>query len=170
MTAATDSGTTDAAATPDDAVGAGPATDLQQVGTALYELILAADRFRAAQAHELGLSTTDVVALVEIARHPGIRPGDLARALGLGVAGTSSVIDKLVKAGFSRRERDPSDRRGLNLRATPAGQHAYGWLTDTLAAGLYDSTRGSATTPSELADNLRMLSTIRHAGSTTRRD
>src|SRR4051812_42122995 len=86
-----------------------PETPVRVLSSALYDLVLGVERHRVGLAHELGLGTTDVAALWEIARRPGLRPGDLARALGLGVAGTSSVVDKLVKSGFVRREPDPTD-------------------------------------------------------------
>lgn len=107
-------------------------TPVRVVSSALYDLVLGVDRHRVGLAHELGLGTTDVAALWEVARRPGLRPGDLARALGLGVAGTSSVVDKLVRSGFVRRDPDPSDRRSLNLGLTPAGRHAHEWVEEQL--------------------------------------
>lgn len=115
------------------AVDVAPAEKLRDVTSHLYDLLLQVERHRTGLAHELGLGTTDVAALWEIARRPGLRPGDLSRALGLGVAGTSSVVDKLVRSGFVRREPDPRDRRSLNLALTPAGRHAHGWVEDELA-------------------------------------
>lgn len=108
------------------------AESLRPVTSSVYDLVLQVERHRTGLAHELGLGATDVSALWEIGRRPGLRPGDLARALGLGVAGTSSVVDKLVRSGFARREPDPTDRRSLNLALTPAGRHAHGWVADEL--------------------------------------
>lgn len=120
------------------ATGTGSVVDLstaekpRDVTASLYDLVLQVERHRTGLAHELGLGVTDVAALWEIGQRPGLRPVNLARALGLGVAGTSSVVDKLVRSGFARREPDPTDRRSLNLALTPAGRHAHGWVADEL--------------------------------------
>ena len=144
------------------ATGTGSATDvsapdsLRDATTSLYDLTLQVDRHRAGLAHELGLGTTDVAALWEVARRPGLRPGDLARALGLGVAGTSSVVDKLVRSGFVRREPDPTDRRSLNLALTPAGRHARGWIEEELD-GVVAAALGADLSPALAAQLLQRL-------------
>jgi MarR family transcriptional regulator, organic hydroperoxide resistance regulator len=37
----------------------------------------------------------------------------------------SKVLDRLERAGYVTRERDPADRRRLTVRRTPAGEQAY---------------------------------------------
>lgn len=129
---------------------------LAEVTSSLYEVVLQVERHRIEVAHELGLGTTDVAALWTVAHRPGLRPGDLSRALGLGVAGTSSVVDKLVRSGFVRREPDPADRRSLNLVLTPAGRHAQGWVQDELAR-VVATALGDDPTPAATAAFLRRL-------------
>lgn len=106
------------------------------VARSLHVLATSSDRYRAAMAHAFGLGSTDVVALVEIGRRPGLRPGELARTLGLGVGGTSSVVDKLVRAGHVVRGPDPDDRRGVNLHLTDSGREAFAAIADAVDATL----------------------------------
>ena len=56
------------------------------------------------------LDSEEPTGLVQLARHMGV------------TAGTMSVaIDRLVRGGYVRRERDTADARRVNLRLTPAG-------------------------------------------------
>ena len=47
---------------------------------------------------------------------------DIARALGLTLGATTSVVDRLVRAGFVLREHDSQDRRVVRIKLTPAGR------------------------------------------------
>lgn len=107
-----------------------PATGAGVAASALFDLARALDRVRGQYAGELGIGSTDLVAMLAIGHRPDQRPGDLARTLALGMAGTSSVVDKLVKAGFVRRDPHPTDRRSVLLALTPGGQHAYAWVVE----------------------------------------
>jgi DNA-binding MarR family transcriptional regulator len=51
---------------------------------------------------------------------PGIGVSAAARELRLAGNSVSTLVNQLVKAGFLRRETDPSDRRSALLYATPA--------------------------------------------------
>ncbi|MFF1355057.1 MarR family winged helix-turn-helix transcriptional regulator [Streptomyces sp. NPDC058297] len=51
---------------------------------------------------------------------PGIGVSASARELRLAGNSVSTLVNQLVKAGFLRRETDPSDRRSALLYATPA--------------------------------------------------
>jgi DNA-binding MarR family transcriptional regulator len=48
-----------------------------------------------------------------------ITAGGLAEATGLTTGAITGVIDRLERAGFARRERDPEDRRKVLVRAEP---------------------------------------------------
>lgn len=50
-------------------------------------------------------------------RHGPISPGALARRAGLHPATMTGVLDRLERGGWIARERDPSDRRAVLIRA-----------------------------------------------------
>ncbi|MEU6664374.1 MarR family transcriptional regulator [Streptomyces sp. NPDC046821] len=51
---------------------------------------------------------------------PGMRVSEAARELHLAGNSVSTLVNQLVKAGYLRRETDPTDRRSALLYATPA--------------------------------------------------
>jgi DNA-binding MarR family transcriptional regulator len=67
--------------------------------------------FHQAIADRLGLNPTDHKCMGIIARNIPITAGRLAELTGLTSGAITGVVDRLVKAGFVRREADPSDRR-----------------------------------------------------------
>jgi DNA-binding MarR family transcriptional regulator len=66
----------------------------------------------------LKLRDTDLDCLDLIARHGPIGPSDLARRSGVHPATMTGILDRLQKAGWVERERDPAaaDRRGVVVR------------------------------------------------------
>lgn len=75
--------------------------------------------FLQAVAERLGINATDLkcldLALRSRPRGP-LTAGDLARLTGLTTGAVTGVLDRLEKAGFVRRERDPADRRRVVIR------------------------------------------------------
>jgi len=67
----------------------------------------------------LDLKGTDLRCLDLIDMHGPLSPGTLARMAGLHPATLTGVIDRLERGGWIRRERDPSDRRGVILQPVP---------------------------------------------------
>jgi DNA-binding MarR family transcriptional regulator len=61
-------------------------------------------------------------ALFVVARHGPLSVGDLADAIGASLASTSSLADRLVKAGYLERQPDPEDRRRVLLITTAPGR------------------------------------------------
>lgn len=100
------------------------------------ELDLLGARFAAAHA----LHATDLRALIQLldADRAGVaaRPGWLGDRLGLNSASVTALIDRLVGAGYVRRERDVTDRRRVDLlveqRARDLGWAFFGPLIDQL--------------------------------------
>ncbi len=67
-------------------------------------------------------------ALFIVANHGPLSVSALAEATRASLASTSSLADRLVKAGYLEREPDPEDRRRVLLVATARGQE----VADTL--------------------------------------
>jgi DNA-binding MarR family transcriptional regulator len=73
-----------------------------------------------AMAERLGVSSTDLECLDIIAMRGPITAGELARASGLTTGAITGLVDRLERAGLTRREPDAADRRKVLLRVTPA--------------------------------------------------
>ena len=69
--------------------------------------------FHQAVADQLGLNVTDLKCLDLARSEAGLTPGRLAEVTGLTTAAVTSVLDRLERSGFVRRERDPTDRRKI---------------------------------------------------------
>ena len=65
----------------------------------------------------LDLKDTDLDCLDLIASHGPLSPSALARRSGLHTATITGILDRLERGGWVIRERDPSDRRGVLVRA-----------------------------------------------------
>jgi DNA-binding MarR family transcriptional regulator len=71
--------------------------------------------------HQVGahvdLKDVDFDCLDVISRHGPLSPSALARRAGLHPATMTGILDRLERAGWVARERDPSDRRAVVVRA-----------------------------------------------------
>ena len=65
----------------------------------------------------LDLKDIDLGCLDTIARHGPLSPSALARSAGLHPATVTGILDRLERGGWVARERDPSDRRAVVVRA-----------------------------------------------------
>ena len=65
----------------------------------------------------LELKDIDLDCLDLIARHGPLSPSALARRAGLHPATMTGILDRLERGGWVARERDPSDRRAVLVRA-----------------------------------------------------
>jgi len=68
-----------------------------------------------------GIRGAQLWALAQIADHPGIRVGDLARALAIHQSTASNLLRDLVAAELVIRKRTREDRRTVRLHATNQG-------------------------------------------------
>lgn len=75
--------------------------------------------FHQAVAEHLGLNVTDLKCLDLVRSEPKLTPGRVAEVTGLTTAAVTTILDRLEKAGFVRRERDPNDRRKVLVRPLP---------------------------------------------------
>jgi DNA-binding MarR family transcriptional regulator len=67
----------------------------------------------------LDLKDVDLDCLDLVARHGPLSPTALARRAGLHPATMTGILDRLERAGWVARERDPADRRAVTVRALP---------------------------------------------------
>ncbi len=71
-------------------------------------------------ADSLGVNATDLQCLNLLELQGALTPGELARCCGLTTGGATVVLDRLEKAGYIRREANPSDRRSVLVRPVAA--------------------------------------------------
>jgi MarR family transcriptional regulator, organic hydroperoxide resistance regulator len=64
-------------------------------------------------ADELGMNPTDMQCIHLLELMGPLTPGKLAECTGLTTGGITVVLDRLEKAGYTRRERNPGDRRSV---------------------------------------------------------
>jgi DNA-binding MarR family transcriptional regulator len=70
-------------------------------------------------ADRLGMNLTDFKCLSILERTGAVTAGQLAELTGLTSGAITGLIDRLEKAGFARRGRDPKDRRHVIIEAVP---------------------------------------------------
>lgn len=72
--------------------------------------------FRHSVAERAGLHVTDAECIDFLMEAGTATAGDLARAAGLTTGAMTAAIDRLERAGFVYRDRDPSDRRKVIVK------------------------------------------------------
>jgi MarR family transcriptional regulator for hemolysin len=72
----------------------------------------------------------------------GVRPGQVADAVGIEPPSLVRIIDQLVAAGLVLRQDDPSDRRAKTLSLTAAGKNIADKLEKALAPFRRDLFKG----------------------------
>src|SRR5580698_4058659 len=99
-------------------------------------------------ADRAGLHLTDMQCINLLELLGAVTPGKLAECTGLTTGGVTVLLDRLEKAGFVTRERNPNDRRSVLVRVNPKelkkvnalyteiNQQMEAFLTDTPAAEL----------------------------------
>lgn len=95
---------------------------------ALRQLVLGWDRYREAIAEELGVGTTEVVALGFLHHDGPQTPTDLGQRLNLTSGSVTALLDRLESAAYVTRAHNPDDRRSLLVSLTPAGRHGVQWF------------------------------------------
>jgi len=85
-----------------------------------------------AVSERFGLSSSDLECLDLALLSGGATAGEIARATGLTTGAITGVIDRLERAGYVRREKDPTDRRKVIVRARPAMTRRIAPLYDSL--------------------------------------
>jgi DNA-binding MarR family transcriptional regulator len=72
--------------------------------------------FSQAVAERLGLSATDSRSMDILSQSGPITAGRLAELTGLTTGAVTGIVDRLERAGFVRRQKDPTDRRRVIIQ------------------------------------------------------
>jgi DNA-binding MarR family transcriptional regulator len=95
------------------------------VAIAVRELVLSAERFRAARAEAaLGVSSTEMVALGILQIDGPQTPTELAKRLGIASASSTELCDRLEGVGLIRRRPHTTDRRKRVIVLAPRAEKA----------------------------------------------
>ncbi|HEY7046110.1 MAG TPA: MarR family transcriptional regulator [Jatrophihabitantaceae bacterium] len=106
---------------------------------ALRDLAQGWERYREAVADELGVGTSEVIALGFL-YHDGPRtPSEIGQRLNLTSGSVTALLDRLEAAAYVTRSQNPDDRRSLLATATPAGRHAIQWFYEQLDGVIADA-------------------------------
>jgi DNA-binding MarR family transcriptional regulator len=89
------------------------------------ELSTAVVLFHQAVAERVGLSATDLKCLDLLDRMGPLTAGQLAELVGLTGGAITAMIDRLEAGGFVHRERDPTDRRRVFIKAAQDQEHSH---------------------------------------------
>jgi DNA-binding MarR family transcriptional regulator len=91
---------------------------IAQMTETMRDFMARAVLFQDAVARTGGLNSTDMQTVGLLMSQGPATPGELAERTGLTAGGSiTSVIDRLEKAGYVRRQRDPGDRRKVIVTA-----------------------------------------------------
>lgn len=96
----------------------GPAVD--RVNRLGRDMSTATLLFHQAVADRLGLNPTDHKGLGFLQERGSMTAGQLADLTGLTTGAVTGIVDRLERAGFVRRARDPHDRRRVIVQLIPA--------------------------------------------------
>jgi len=105
---------------------------VRSTSLALERLVLGWDRYREAVADELGVGTTEIVALGFLYHGGSHTPSEIGHLLNLTSGSVTALLDRLEGAAFVTRSQNPEDRRSLLATVTPAGRHAMQWYYERL--------------------------------------
>jgi DNA-binding MarR family transcriptional regulator len=99
--------------------------------------------FHAQIAEHVGLSSTDHKCLdLAVQADQPLTAGQIAELSGLSTGAVTGVIDRLERAGFVRRVRDPHDRRKVLVEVSRGSLTRYGNAYDGLWSALDSSLTG----------------------------
>ncbi|MCW2898025.1 MAG: transcriptional regulator, MarR family [Streptosporangiaceae bacterium] len=85
-------------------------------------------------AGKAGMNVTDAQCVNLLVLDGPMTPGGLAQAMGITTGGAiTAVVDRLEKAGYVRRTRDPDDRRRVIVRPVPEAVAGLAHYFDPIA-------------------------------------
>ena len=92
---------------------------LEALGREMQKLIAEVVLFNQAVADRLGMNPTDLQCLNTLSETGPVAAGRLAEESGLTTGAVTGVIDRLERAGYVWRERDPNDKRRVIVHPVP---------------------------------------------------
>jgi DNA-binding MarR family transcriptional regulator len=92
---------------------------LNELLTAVRHMSLETMLLSAVVAERIGINPTDLTWLALIEPSGEVTAGELAELSGLTTGAVTGLIDRLERAGFVERKRDPDDRRKVFVRPNP---------------------------------------------------
>jgi len=92
-------------------------------------------RFDQAVADAAGINRTDARCLDVLSREGAVTAGHLAEVTGLSSGAMTTALDRLERAGYARRVRDPGDRRRVLVEGTEKMQDLEGFYAEHAAHG-----------------------------------
>jgi DNA-binding MarR family transcriptional regulator len=92
---------------------------LDSLNRQIRQFIAGAVLFNQKIADREGLSLTDMQCMSVLDLLGPSTPGRLAQCTGLTTGGVTVMLDRLEKAGFVKRERNPDDRRSILVHVNP---------------------------------------------------
>lgn len=98
--------------------------ELTDTTLAVRSLISASQELTARIARRMRLNVSDMTAIMWLSEQGPTGGAELARRLNISTAATSVLIDRLERAGYVERVRDPVDRRRVRVTATDAAREA----------------------------------------------
>lgn len=104
--------------------------DLQK---AIRKLSAQSVLFSNAVSSRLAINSSDLECLDIVNLSGAATAGQLATITGLTTGAVTGVIDRLEKAGFVRRRRDPNDRRRVIIEALPDAEREIGPMFASLS-------------------------------------
>jgi DNA-binding MarR family transcriptional regulator len=92
---------------------------VEALGREMQKLIAEVVLFNQAVADRLGMNPTDLQCLNILSETGPVAAGRLAQETGLTTGAVTGVIDRLERAGYAWRERDPNDKRRVIVHPLP---------------------------------------------------
>ena len=71
------------------------------------------------------MTPTQLVVFFHLYEHASLRIGVLAKKMGTAQNTVSEVVSRLQRAGFVRKQRDPTDQRAVMVALTDSGRSAF---------------------------------------------
>ncbi|MET1008329.1 MAG: MarR family transcriptional regulator [Propionibacteriaceae bacterium] len=93
---------------------------IERMGEVMRDFMARAVLFQDAVARSGGINSTDLQCVGLLMSEGPATPGELAERSGLTAGGAiTAVVDRLERAGYVTRQRDPADRRRVIVTAVP---------------------------------------------------
>jgi DNA-binding MarR family transcriptional regulator len=139
---------------------------VRAIATALQTIDREQRRVRAALAQDLGVSISELLAVVALGQNGDLTPKWLGEELGVTTSAMTAMIDRLEKGGLVFRVPHPTDRRSVLVRLTSDGERArdriYRRYLDIITSA---ASRISVDTERQTLDDLATVaSALRRAG------